>query len=460
MQEFQRTRLPVLAFLCLLFVTVELLSGLIPPFSSLDEFTHIKRAYQLSRGDVLPKTVDGVEGGYIDEGLIEFMSYFDKMPSHYDRKVDRQTLSASKKVQWSHTTRFSEFPNTVTYFPLIYVPQASAMLLGRKFGLSVSDSYVLARLFSLVATLVFLGLAFSTLPMPPVVMALFLLPMTLFQLASASLDAVAFGIMTLSCSLFMRSVTDERFRGAWPQAALFTCLLSLITSRPNLVPLAILPAVSFVRYPRRYFLFSSVALFTAWVSWLACVKFTVPELGPPQDLTSGQIAYYYVSHPLALLHVVAATIGTREALSIYWASFVGNLGWDDSINPGMEIPFGILLLALAIISLQRRRAALLSLEALSLDAVAVSSTVLMFLMELVTWTHHPAETIYGLQGRYFLPIVVLLSFSILSRPLSQRQWTLSALVLFFMLSLSVITMEPRLLRRYWIDDTTTQILVQ
>lgn len=460
MQDHQPRGLPILAFVCLLFVTVELLSCFIPPFSSLDEFTHIKRAYQLSRGDVIPKTIDGVEGGYVDEGLIEFMSYFDRMPFHYDRKVDQQTLRASRRVQWSHTTRFSEFPNTVTYFPLIYLPQALALLTGRKCGLSVSDSYYLARLFSLVATLALMLSAFSIYPVSPVVAALFLIPMTLFQLSSASLDAVAFGLMTLSCSIFMRSVTEERFSDFRPQAALFLCLLALITSRPNLLPLALLPAVSFVRYRRRYLLFSSTVLFCAWVSWIACVKFTVPELGPPQELTSGQIEYYYITHPIALVRVLFATVGTRDALSGYWASFVGTLGWDDSISPGMEIPFGILILVLAAMSLQRKRAGLLSAEALSLDVIALSSVLLMLLMELATWTHHPADVIYGVQGRYFFPVLVLLSFSLLSKPLSQTQCALSALVLLALVSLSVCTMGPKLLQRYWIDDTAGQIRVQ
>lgn len=104
--------------------------------------------------------------------------------------------------------RFSPLPNTTANFPLPYVPQAVAFLIGRVGHLSAHHAYNLARLCSLAAPLGLLWYAFMLYPTPPIVMALFVLPMSLLQLGSASLDAVTFSTAALLAALF-RSGCDE-----------------------------------------------------------------------------------------------------------------------------------------------------------------------------------------------------------------------------------------------------------
>ena len=47
---------------------------------------------------------------------------------------------------------------------------------------------------------------------------------------------------------------------------------------------------------------------------------------------------------------------------------------------------------------------------LTLCAVAVSAFILVFLSLLVSWTPHPAVFVHGVQGRYFLPIALILAY--------------------------------------------------
>src|SRR5688500_16538896 len=89
------------AFLLLLLIVVLILSRLVPPFQSPDEFNHLKRAYLLSRGQVFLETTEGQSGGAIDGGLLDYMNMFGRMPFSYEAKVTQKLLRDSKSIAWT-----------------------------------------------------------------------------------------------------------------------------------------------------------------------------------------------------------------------------------------------------------------------------------------------------------------------------------------------------------------------
>ena len=62
-----------------------------------------------------------------------------------------------------------------------------------------------------------------------------------------------------------------------------------------------------------------------------------------------------------------------------------------------------------------------------------------------------------IQGRYFIPVVILLSYAIFDRRLSKIELRLGLIIIFFMLCLSITGMSPKLLDRYYLS-TNSQIL--
>ena len=166
------------------FLILQALSGIIPPLQAPDEITHLSRAYLLSKGEVFLGTRGGVTGGEIDSGLAEYMNLYQRLPLQYEKKLTASDLRSSHRMAWSGRRQFFiNLSNTALYFPLPYLPQAFAFALGEHLQLSLDATYDLARLFSRVTTLGLLWAALLLYPMPIMVIALFAMPMTLFQLA-------------------------------------------------------------------------------------------------------------------------------------------------------------------------------------------------------------------------------------------------------------------------------------
>jgi uncharacterized membrane protein len=452
--SFWYSRRAAVFFLAFLFVIVVLFSSLIPPFQSPDEFNHIKRAYLLSKGEVFVRSSrNGVTGADIDTGLLNYMQYFEPMPFYYATKMTSAAVASSEAITYSGAREFSELPNTAGYFPLLYLPQALALLAGERFKLTVAESYRLARLCSLMVTLGLLWYSMRLYPVPIMVLALFLTPMSLFQLGSASLDALTFSTSVLIGALFMRGADRTYSFSGYMHAALAFCLLALATSRVYLIALTLLPSVLFRVRRARSYLASTVMILVLSISWIVYVLKTVKDGGLIHGVgtLALDIASYYFEHAGALVKVFFATLSNVDILATHWRMFVGVLGWIDTpLASGVYIAFAVLATGLIVISCPRNTNQLLRGGSLPLTCCAVLSLILLHLIALAMWTPHPATVISGVQGRYFYPIFILLGFSMLGRPLENTERNLALCVSLILVGLAVASAAPRLLSRYWI----------
>src|SRR6188474_1013209 len=119
----------------------------IPAFQSPDEPNHFARADQISRG-VLVGTRFGVtnSGGLVDAAIPMAQVPYARLPFNPSAKVTRADVEASRLIPWSGQLQLLGFRNTVNYGPVLYLPQAVGVWVGRHAGLGVIDSLVLARL--------------------------------------------------------------------------------------------------------------------------------------------------------------------------------------------------------------------------------------------------------------------------------------------------------------------------
>ena len=102
-------------------------SYFIPPIQSPDENQHFARAYMLSKGDILLETLpEKMSGGYIDDGLYEFIKGNLKISGQSDAKLSEEEKFRLKNIHWSGSEKksFMEIPGTGFYLPLIYLPHA------------------------------------------------------------------------------------------------------------------------------------------------------------------------------------------------------------------------------------------------------------------------------------------------------------------------------------------------
>lgn len=405
-------------------VTIAMLVGvlwsiLIPPMKSPDEPDHIRRAYLLSQGQWMLYSDSCAEdgfrcrngktasGGMIDKGLIEYLRVKETHNSSL-RTVNQVDAAHAKGIRWQYQDEFDTTPGTGFYFPLVYAPQAVGLAVGKAMGLKVERSYYLARFMSLTATVLVLGLAFLIHSPPPVLIGLLLLPMSLFQAVSGSLDPFSTALAVLGLSVFLR-MADLRERSSTGLMVLMAVsIFVVVTTRAHLLPMLLMlfMAAWYARTGAAW----AIALLTtaAVVAWMVVAIPATVDLRLERSHTTGQIAAWYLQNPLDLVMVYRNTFSDAGLVAGYVKSFIG-MFFNLALPVWAHVILASLLLGVLAMSLASwRQWCETALVRVSLIFVGASASFLAFLAMLFTWTQHPANTIQGVQGRYFLVPVMLI----------------------------------------------------
>ncbi len=442
-----------LFLLCYLLIAY-VFSAITPPFQAPDEFNHVERAYLLSQGYILLKSVNGApSGGEVDQGLLDYMATFRPMAAHADRKISASELAAASEIRWSNSKSQFETPvNMAYYFPLLYLPSAMGMKLGRAFDLTVDHSYRLARLLTLCTCLVILFFAFRLYPPPIFVLVLLALPMNLFLFSAAVLDGMATSVAVLALSAFMRIVADKGKATDGVIRVLIVSIALVAAARANLLPLLLLPFAAYLLVRRRSTLVWAAvcSLFVlGWTFWT--VKFTV---FPPDPRNVDHLArlFSYVLHPWTFLGIVYATLTDPGIFTYYVYSFIGTLGWLDAPLPAAAYRLFEGLIALTLLSSVSWRALRIDWKWRSMVALCVLASVLLtFLALLVEWTVGPATRVDGVQGRYFIIPALMLAYALLSeaQPLASFGGLVRTGLAALVLAVTVHYSVPVLVGRYY-----------
>jgi len=409
----QRGRL----LICLLLALAGwLLSLNIPPMQSPDENQHVARAYLLAHGDLTLSTLPSRNsGGWVDGGLVSFINGYMTLPGNPARH-----LSASERAQLDDTgwqgegsRTYYEMQGTGYYLPLAYLPHAVGLRAGELVGLPVGHSYRLARMAVLLACLGLLAWSFSLHRPPPLVLAVLLLPMSVFQLLSPSLDGLTTSLALLAISIFLSVLRGGQVTPKWASWTLATSLLIVVGSRVHLLPMLLMPLFLFWKHRHRRDLYLGVGLVLVSLGWVAYALFSTTDLRVVRSHGTVEMLRHYLKFPQDFVGVVWRTLLDADLRDFYFRSFVGNLGWLDAPLRPFFYPWlgvGLGLCALASFSWPKRVEDVQARTVLL--AIAVISASLVFLALLATWTPHPARVIAGVQGRYFVVPVLLTAYAL------------------------------------------------
>lgn len=428
------TRARLAALWAALVVLAMGLSALIPPMQSPDEHSHVMRAYALAHGEFLLDTPPGQStGAPIDEGLLLFVRpYLMKVVTERASRLTPADKEMAHGLKWRHKEHFFPIPGTGYYFPLAYLPHAAALGIGEALDWSIIHSYRLARAACIATIAALLIAAFRVLRPPLLAVALLALPMTVYQMLQPTLDGVTTALAVLALSLFTRRMMDEEGgspREGWLLAA---CLFVVATTRVHLFPLMALPL--FLAWRRRSWraALPGLAATVAALAWTGyAITHTVDERVKRAQGT-GELVRHYVLHPFDYLRVVWNSLTDDKLATEYSRSFIGVIGWLDTHMAlywytALWIGLGVcLVLTLAIAAPQRNAAGRGVLAALGLASVGLA-----FFALLVTWTPHPATTVEGIQGRYFIVPALALAYALAPAPGPRRAarwpWAVAAL---------------------------------
>jgi len=448
-----------------------LLSTVIPPFQSPDEFEHITRAYLLGNAEIVLKAPAGQSsGGMIDAGLARYMDAHSSLPFNPNKKLSATEIEAAKTIQWQGVQEYRPALGMAYYFPGIYVVHTLGLKTGEFLKLSVDASYQLTRVLLLIAIGLILYYSFTLYAPSYLTLALLMIPMSIFQFSSASLDglATAIAIFIISAVLKILDATDggvlnttthaqpSRWHVTHAHLFYFVVIAYLLLATSRLQAMSMLLFVGAAAYAlkaQRYYVITGLAAVVV-ILWQIVIINTIVDGRVALGASSSTIILYYLNQPVEFFSVLRNTLTNTDILRGYFSSFFGMLGWLDTPFQGKEYIYllciTVLIAACSIDYQKLTRLRVFKVTVLALTAFG--SLAAIFLALLVTWTPHPAQTIDGVVGRYLLIPALLLSygFTIFNRQAGPIMYVIGGILLCVLGGYSTLITYELLLLRYYL----------
>jgi uncharacterized membrane protein len=392
---------------------------LTPPFQVPDEVQHFYRAYELSEFRIRAEVQNGVAGATLPDSLPQLVTssvytsdgiLYPATPAPITR-----TLKLASIPLDSSRRRFVAFPGSAFYSPLPYLPQVLGIAIGRVIGLGPLYLLYLGRLFNCLAALGLVGLAVNSMPFAEeLVILVGLLPMSLFLYASISPDSAV-----IACALVFTALSlSASTRGNWNKwdLVMAAAVASVFCSvKPVYAPILLAGIVPGLFQPgkaarviRSHAILLAVALGVT-AGWLLFARSTMtPLLGGGHPSVQTNLVLH---HPMLLIHAVVNSLGIKDVLIQYFQT-VGVFGW---LTVPLH-PIAVYLLPLATFVIvwslgSRDTVGRTVLPALWHFALAGASAVLVMTAMYLMSAHAGQDRVTGVQGRYFIPILVLAGMS-------------------------------------------------
>lgn len=457
---------------CLLGI---LISTLIPPFQVPDEPMHWIAGYSRTHSAVSP--TNPKEHCSLANALPDLFEV-GRIAFYPSNKFDVTSIHNLSKMKAVCSEAYLNYGTATTY---------PGILLGRLFTLGEENVpektfqvFMLGRLFQggIIAFLLWrlVGTALRTRGYMVGLLAtsvLMLSPLFIQQSFAISADGITFAL-SLSLLFFLFFMKEARWLD-W-LVMLFLATAVSATKPPLFLPIPVFLGVGLLRMHglgtkswRTWIVAAGIALSvlaTLWVVGAQSQGNSEAVLKANQNV-AGQIAHVK-ENPVTVMGLVALHTGKYLRLS----PLIGPLGWlDASLSPWtvtkyqhiVLIAFFLeILLAVCILVSRKRRLPSQTqvMSAILLVGSQIGAAVAVTFILYLTWTPPGANTVMGVQGRYFLPMLLTVPLvlgdlvapaqNVESVPVSSRRgFALGVLLFSFLLLSFAFPLYLDLLRRWW-----------
>jgi uncharacterized membrane protein len=354
------------------------------------------------------------------------ISYLDSLIT--DASTGQYSLSRNLSAHGTFTDayRFQPFDNTAAYSPLLYLPGSAAIRASKLLHASVPFSFYAARLANLVVFSALVGLAVFLLDgQITYILLLAFLPAALYSAASVSQDSLLIALAIVIASALTALYQSKHTRVAF--ACLGAALLLLTSGKLPYLPLLGLLAVPFL-FPggaKRFAQYRLLALACAGVSVLYALAWyhVAKDIRIANIMTSAHEAHMVdaqaqlrsiLHHPMHFAGTLYRTNFTSFANSDLLEIFGGMFGYRNGGPVLMPSLFVFVWLLITCYSFARSTAAT-AVQRLPRPVVfyvlcggAILCSILLVQLALyMQWSPVGGSYIFGLHGRYYLPLAII-----------------------------------------------------
>ena len=387
---------------------------IIPINDTPDEMAHIYRSYDVSYGHLISGKQKGVGGGYLTSSLDDIQDkYGDVLHLKYeDLKDIRLEYKPEGKWYW--------FATSCVYSFVGYVPQSIGILIGRVFHLSPVIQIYMARAFNLIVwlALIYLCIKLST-NFKHIILCLALMPVCLQTSISCSGDVLTIAISLLICVFVEHLIykyNDSKKETITKKEFSILLLCAIVLSQLKIVYFPIMflylliPVKAFK--DKKHKILSLLSIFI--IALIFNFVWTYISFGFIAESNPGVNAIEQVKYVLHYPHEYIMILYNQISIEFdyYLTNFVGSsLEW---LNVGIDkLYVYIYIFILLFISLFNN---IKKVKNFKNKGIILSGLILLIITGLiftslyVQWNPVKSTTITGVQGRYFIPVFILISY--------------------------------------------------
>lgn len=400
------------------------LVGVAPPLRGPDETAHFLRAYGIAQGDLLSTVYDdnGRKGILLPVSFYRQFNVFESWQStsrgdgfSYRRAFEQYRAGEGAGTETPDDTVFVPYGGSEGYSPAAYLPQAAAAVVARGLGVGFLETFYLMRIAGLLGMTAVIAYAIALTPaLKWAFVAIAMLPSALYGRAVINADAAALAYSVVMVAMFLRVIVGAPMVA--PPARSVWILLCVLSKPPNVVFVLLEwlgHSPAFLR--RRFWSIAGVILpaLAGAVLWTAVSSADVAAWRlveitgvNAEQFSPGWKLRFMISNPLAFPSALLGMLTKTDPLE-FWRQVIGVLGlFDTVLRAWLYDLIGLLLIATFVSPLGNGRRLACVLAALF---TALAYCLAIFLIFYLIWTPVDADQIWGVQGRYFVPVLPLLA---------------------------------------------------
>ena len=379
----------------------------LPPGQSPDEINHFKRAYSISEGHLVAETFDdfGHAGSPLPVNIQDSLTTM-PAPGTYTKVVEKLSEPAAEEHE------YSSYNNIALYHWACFIPQATAALIGRLMGFSLEGIAYLIEIFDFIIFVILIYFAIKFAPkFKTFILFIALLPITLQEATSLAPDALAISLCIFLTSYVCHLAYIRKTQLKTREIILLYSMALLvgfckIVYLPLVLLYLIIPAERFGSKKQKWIhaLVLATLLLMLNLNWLSTSTGFLVEFNP--GVNSAEQISYILHNPLCYVITLFSTLNTHG--SFYLTSMLGmNLGSFSFNLPNLF--FFISYSLLVVLMIQRDEYLKIKpIDRAIFAAAFLAIFILIFTSIYVQWTPAGASLVDGVQGRYFLPILLLI----------------------------------------------------
>lgn len=420
-----------------------------PPFQGPDEEAHYVRTQYIAHGYLIPLDVNGTSAALPDSIMVVAKKTFyrddlrGKTADKYE--IDRTKDALKEPLDNGKTYQ----PVMVSYSPLPYLPAAIGVFFANLLNANPLVSLYIARLLLAITSVVITFYAIKLIPHKKyLLVAIGLTPMLLFQQAVVTADGVSYALLVLFIAyiLYLRQA-GTLVRNQWFILSIMS--VGIVLAKP--LVFLFLPCILLLA--RKPDIKKVIAIFAlcavVLAGWLMMTNpkvdvTTVSSL--PNGANSHQQLDMLLSHPTRIFRVGWNTYMTsygddqeRGVIGIFGAADVYYPLW---MAAGYIIVLGVLC---ATDIEDKKIKATPGIWKLLVAVLCVGYFIATNLALYLGYTPVNFDIVYGVQGRYFLPILIVALIALGSRGVrirssdatQLRQWVVIWMAILVFLALFI-----------------------